>query len=578
MRNLVVLNTARLRSAVLAAAVACPTAQSSLAAQSVSDPWAPGTSVDPWPLIEHLQRWGVGPQPEPDWQAVIADGDPLVRAAAAAALGRTPRPDRRGLLEPLLADRVRLVRRTAQWAAMQFGDVIPSALADDVLRDVGAEDHERPEADPGLLRLLRRWVPPTVIGSGPPQRRAWLAERGRGPLPPLKAQVNYGPAVLAGGWVAAARSQWDADEIVELTARVVTGAASLPGSIGLARRLVPFDPFGAPDRRGPPWSSESTGPTVTVRVVGGDGTGVLQLPPASDRVVRLAFDLAEVPPDVYTFSFGNPVFLRVRRGDAMEKRAAKAAAEVLTSPEALDRVARLRVLAAAPALRERFARNLETYGFGFNAYRDAMVLARLPDRAAAELVIPPLLASAAIRDPWTGQRPDLGRLFRTGFGGAARDILRPLLSDWRLALQFDWGDALVSILGDRDWTGVPALDAARLEVLAELPRDRDVDSGTHAQRRRLHERNLLWAVLTATAAEYPRAAGANLARLSRPGDMTSQLRMVTAALGTAETERLVQAIWAALAGGGPDKDAARAALAQEATALGVTLVQPQPAR
>jgi hypothetical protein len=542
-------------------------ASAAVAAAESNDPWAPGASIDPWPLIGRLQAWGIGPDAEPDWRAASVHADPLVRAAAAAALGRTPTPARRVHLDPFLRDRVRIVRRAAQWALLQFGGDVPVELVEDAILEPGPRElyqgRSRGSLDPEVHRLLKRFIPATVQYERA-RERAWLRDQRV-----LRADLTVADAGAdLRGWVAVRRSEWDAAEVVELSVQAAVRSAH-PMTIRFDRYLEPSDPYHAPAA---PRSSTPPDDAVFVeaRVVGGDGTGEATLAPGAASRLQIAFDLGEVPPDVYTLSFGNPLFLRVRRGRAMEERAAAAARDVLTSEDALDRVARLRVLAAAPALRQRFSESLRQYGFGFNAYRDARVLARLPDRASADLVVPALLANRAFRDPWTGD-DGLGEILLTGFGGAAADAVVRVATQWREELAASRIDGLARILGDRERTE-PAVVRARLEALAEL--GALLGAGQPYAPEAGGQRDVLSAALAAAAADHPAEAVESLAAVAanKYGPFHHILQSAVATLTNGQAERVLQPLSAVVAG----RPEAAAAVATEAAALGLSVAAPPP--
>ena len=70
--------------------------------------------------------------------ALLTDTDPLVRAAAAGALGAVPPQDRLALLRPLLSDQLRSVREAAVRALLEAA-TLPGALSDPALSAALAE-------------------------------------------------------------------------------------------------------------------------------------------------------------------------------------------------------------------------------------------------------------------------------------------------------------------------------------------------------------------------------------------------------------------------------------------------------
>jgi hypothetical protein len=547
-------------------ALAVLLAAASAVAEAPRDPWTSGASVEPWPFIARLQRWGTADEKEPDWTAAARHADPLVRAAAAAALGRRPDPKRRAVLDALLTDRVPVVRDAAHWAVLQFPDEPTSA----VVR--GLADELRRYVD-----RLRRYVPPRVWQLDRGGHRAWARALPPGSLSPIPAEPAY-EAQRERLEVMALQTEVDSDAIVELVVRVVTTAGQVGGATRLQASLVPHDPWSPPRERsaGVPAPAPSPEP-ISLRVVGGDGTGNLVLPPSSDRTVRVSFDLAEVPPDIYTLTLGNPLFFRVRRSVDAEARGGAAARDVLKTEDALRTVARLRMASAFDALRERFSKSLAAYGFGFNAWRDALVLERLADPRAADLVLPPLLAARTFRDPWTSAPPDLVHLLTVGFGGAGRARLDTFAERWRESLGTEHGEVLSRLLGDPSYGPGTAVDKARLEVIDDLgPRlsakERSVDT--------YQDERLFEAAMAGAARHHPSEVAAHLVRMAaRPAEVGQRLQTLAGPLSMGEGDRLVAAVMQALPPpptGAPDD--ARAAAAAAAEALGLETPAAAPDR
>ncbi len=427
-------------------------------ANETPDPWAPGATADPWPLITTLQRYATPADPEPDWTRAVQHEDVLVRAAAAAALGRVPDSRRQVQLDALLNDRVAVVRQTAQWAALQQ----PGQPTPELLGRILAEPWQH-------FAVAHDVLPQGAESMSPGQRSEWLRSLPPGPLPPRPA--DQPGLALRRATVTASRSEYDADEVVELAAHVITGPGREASAWLLPSSIVPRDPWHDPSQ---PTSTHdparAVSMPVTVRLVGGDGTARLPLTPSSDRVVAIALDLEDLPPDVYTFTFGNPLFLRVRRSADSEQRGLAAARDPLESDETLATVSRLRMRAAAPALEEHFSRSLATYGYGFNTWRDTLSLARLAAPGAADLVLPPLLSARGFEDPYTSRPPDLVWLFTMGFGGAARARLDAFVAQWHQAMELGYQEPLSRLLSNPEYGPGTAVDAARIEVLHELAR------------------------------------------------------------------------------------------------------------
>src|SRR5262245_22563860 len=85
------------------------------------DPWSPGVRREEWTRIETIQRFPLyDAEPQFDWTVARRDESYLVRAAAAAAIGRSRDEKWIPLLNALLNDEMHLVRRFALAALLQI--------------------------------------------------------------------------------------------------------------------------------------------------------------------------------------------------------------------------------------------------------------------------------------------------------------------------------------------------------------------------------------------------------------------------------------------------------------------------
>ena len=95
-----------------------------------ADPWRYGYVADSWKTIESIQQYPLINTKEPDWEALSTSGDPLIRTAAALAIGRTKNPELIPILEPLLSDAFSLTRTSAFWALVQMRHPATNGLLD----------------------------------------------------------------------------------------------------------------------------------------------------------------------------------------------------------------------------------------------------------------------------------------------------------------------------------------------------------------------------------------------------------------------------------------------------------------
>ncbi|MCX5654616.1 MAG: HEAT repeat domain-containing protein [Planctomycetota bacterium] len=84
------------------------------------DPWQPGYALEGWDRIAALQRYPLWDKTPPDWPTVCRDKDPLVRTAAALAIGRAADASLIQVLRPLLSDGHPLVRCWALRALLKI--------------------------------------------------------------------------------------------------------------------------------------------------------------------------------------------------------------------------------------------------------------------------------------------------------------------------------------------------------------------------------------------------------------------------------------------------------------------------
>lgn len=423
-----------------------------VAAAPDPDPWAPGASRPPWPLIAELQSSAALGSDERAWVAALGHPDPLVRAAAAWAAGRTRPRHASRLLAPLVTDPDIRVRDAALWAVLALDD--ETSLAS-VARALAAR---RRLSSTGRL-FARRGIPAEVAGRDAMFRRDWLASVDITQLRPGHArlwQITVESATLS-----IERSEWDADERASVRANVATSGGSRPERLLLRSHLVPLDePAGIPEemRQRVP---------VALRRVEGEPSDLLQLAPTTRYELELMLSFHDIPPGAYLLEGlqgGHPLLLRVRRSPRREPEVQRAAQTAQTT-EDIEAVGRQRVAAATPRLRERLRAELAG-SRGPPVWPLLSALARLQDSESAALLIDALHDRRGLSKPGPGSSAT--SLEVMAFGPAVLPHLERLARRWPDAVRRIGGDEMVvSALGAAAAVS-PGLDEARMEALRTL--------------------------------------------------------------------------------------------------------------
>ncbi len=416
------------------------------------DRWAPGALDPAWATIAALQAWpSFGTEP-PDWEAASGDPEPLVRAAAAAALGRGRFGQAARWLRPMLEDQSELVRSTALWALLQAPDEsarepLLFALASWERFD---DDSAAPFGSPGAL-FRRAGLPADIVSLGKDERAEWLARFDRASWPPPPAPPTgpgRGPtwAMAAGGWLSAERSEWDADEGVDLEL-----ALTAPGRVELsyvgwrALKSLARDP----QPRGGP----------TLRTFDGLVAVTAATPGARERL-RLGGDPA-ILPGIYVLSRvggGNPLFFRVRRSRAAEQALPALLEAAPHDLATVTRLGELRVKAAAPLLL-RLWRQARSGAARRRAERQRAAMCGTVSDPESEVPFAALLGlesasayAALLADGWPPLLEPEPEVWPAGLLEAGRGAATATLAGWRrLAGQ---ANGAATLAAAASWPGV----------------------------------------------------------------------------------------------------------------------------
>ncbi len=361
------------------------------------DRWAPGVADAPWAVVTSLQAWPAFDQAVPDWETVVADRDPIVRAAAAAALGRGRPAGAVRWLQELLQDESELVRPVALWALLQERDESAKAPLQRALASWASFDEW--QSDPPIApwgSLFRRaGLPAELARLRRDERVEWLSrfDGAAWVLAPLPA--DSGPKTVPVARLSAERSEWDADQEVRLRLELAE-----PGRLDL-------DVVGWWDLSVDPPQSRVAGTGPYLRT--SEGKYALDVGvPGARQELRLGGP--GVLPGTYMLArvgLGNPLFFRVRRSREAEAEAPALVAAAPRDPGAVERLGELRVRAAEPSIL-RLWRQATRGGVARMArrYRGSDCGMLLDPETSGPLSALVFLGSAAaFREPWAGPRP-----------------------------------------------------------------------------------------------------------------------------------------------------------------------------
>jgi HEAT repeat protein/tetratricopeptide (TPR) repeat protein len=431
------------------------------AAASASDPWRPGARLDEWQRIETLQRYpAFGAEPKPDWAALCRDPSPVVRAAAALAVGREADPKLIPLVEPLLDDPWPTARRCALWALLQM---------------------ESPRAKAPLLKVLAEWprpadgiagtynaelfrrigLPVEVVMQRLERRRAWVKAFNADAWD-LGIRDHYGgrrsPDLFLKVLLCPERSEFDSGESLRISVRAFRRDDGPPPAVGFRVEVGGWssvDPEGGMADSGwydqPPRFPDAREPNKRIDLQIG-------LPQAAEAQVTV---LIRQNPGVYYFGgLGAtcPFFVRVRRSEASEKTIPDLLAR-LEDTQAIQTLAQQRVQAAVEPLIDLFRRRgAEDGPIGVATAR---ALARLADPAAVSVLLDrPELHD---RDVHGSTSRALG-----AFGNEAWPEYEKRILSWREQMAAGKSSGLALSLGLLGPHGSDAVDRERLRIIREL--------------------------------------------------------------------------------------------------------------
>ena len=142
-----------------------------------NDPWQPDFKLESWQYIEILQKYPVLTSVEPDWQKLVYDDNPYVRAAVALAIGRARQPDLIPILSPLLLDEFLLTRKCALWALIRMKSPL---IKEPLLQVISSWEDliEKTESPPGFNDIYTLFnkigLPTKLLNISLIERQAWL--------------------------------------------------------------------------------------------------------------------------------------------------------------------------------------------------------------------------------------------------------------------------------------------------------------------------------------------------------------------------------------------------------------------
>ena len=460
------------------------------------DRWAPGSEWPNWRKIEALQNYPFPiAEPIPNLASACTDKDPLVRAAACMALGRTASADHLPLLVPLLDDECESVRRFSLAAILH---VESAQIKPPVLKVVGTWEDLQPNQlfhYHSSLGLIRLGLPPSLLkrSSTLEQRQAWLARPEAAAWKPSFPATQNSYAYHDGRTcvsMSMPNTEIDSDEKLAVKFRVVRRGGKRSAKAFPERERVYLGPI---SERGEVQSGGGDIIRTSFRSAAGPNEKRLTvtLPPEGDQDFELVVASHEtLLPGIYVFHVETadwPLLVRIRRSKASEDQAPAWIAQ-LPDPQAAQRLGEQRVKAAVPALIQAFVANA-----GKNNFATARALARIGDPAA----IPVLLKYPRMQD---------NDLLRTTerelamFGPEADAYYEQLIVNWRTTLTGSDAQSLPIALKRLGPRGSAEVVAARLALIKHLGSVASIESSTTRENPELQS---LTAGAWASAAAHP---------------------------------------------------------------------------
>jgi hypothetical protein len=478
-------------------------------AAPVEDPWQPGYALEGWDRIAALQRYPLWDKTPPDWPAVCRDKDPLVRTAAALAIGRAADASLIPELRPLLSDGHPLVRCWALRALLQ----IRSPLVREPLLEVIAGWDSFATDDERGFNLYRIGLPGDIATRPLEGRRKWVKESA-----PAWTLDMAEPVREWGAWhqvtACPQESQVDVGVPINLRFSVLSTGPEKRLSLLLGGMFASWRPIDADGR--------TTGQDLYDQRLqfphdmGEPKRDKIDLAPGQNGPLDLAVLTSRRPPlpGIYLFDtlHAAPMLMRVRRSAEFEKKIPDLLKPPLTAAN-VELLGRQRVWAAVGPLTEALTAVApdRPNPVGFAA---ATALGRIGNPASI-----PVLLDHPIQSAGDMVADASGSLKQ--FGSAAWPEYEKRILSWRGRLTEDRAVGLSLSLGLLGPNGSEMTDRARLDIVESLAAQ--LNGGREGQRDAAVKFFVLRAAAVAIAPKHPDRVSDAIMGLADQPELASQI-------------------------------------------------------
>jgi len=501
---------------------------------SAEDPWQPGYALEGWDRIAALQRYPFWDKTPPDWPTVCRDKDPLVRTAAALAIGRAADASLIPVLRPLLSDAHPLVRCWALRALLQ----IRSPLVREPLLEVIAGWNNFATDDERGFEFYRVGLPGDIATRPLEDRRKWVKE-----FAPAWTLDTAEPVREWGVWYQVTacprESEIDVGVPINLRFSVLSTGPEKHSSLLLGGMFALWRPI------------DTDGRTTAQNLydqrlqfphdMGEPKRDQINLAPGQNGPFDLAVLTSRRPPlpGIYLFDtlHAAPMLIRVRRSMEFEKKIPELLKPPLNAPN-VELLGRQRVWAAVGPLTEALtvAAPGRSDPVGFAA---ATALGRIGNPAAIPVLLdhPRQCDGDMISDTYDSLRK---------FGTAAWPEYEKRIISWRGRLTGDSEYGLSLSLGLLGPNGSEAADRARLEIVEAMVAQ--LKGGREGQQGDAAKFLLLRAAAIAIAPRYPdRVVDTIISLADRPELASWFLReLQQSRLPPEQRDRIAHDLWARL--------------------------------
>lgn len=426
------------------------------------DPWAPGSKLPEWRVINELQNYPISrDQPQPDFAVFCRDERTLVRLAACMAIGREADPKWVTALTPLLWDESELVRHQALQALVRLKS---PEIKQPLLKVLGTWEELKPPfsfTQDRVTGLNRFGLPTGLLDLSLKERQRWLTE-----FPADEWNITFkepthelfsDPTGLK-IWASIAAAEFDSTEEISVRLRIAGHAGKHPITIRLSDssvlREVQFKDF--------------VELQLTQPIARREQPLELKVPPGAvvEHELRFKVSRGTMFPGVYLLEVAEadwPLLVRVRRNVRTEQELPGLLSR-FREQGVIEKLGTERFQDAVPAIVAECVANANK-----NNFATSQALARIGDPRAIPLLL---------QYPRLQHEDRVGSTFEAlqVYGESADFEYSRYILAWRDNLEGPGAGALgmsLKLLGSR---GSAEVDAARLELVDALtksiPNDR----------------------------------------------------------------------------------------------------------